>query len=206
MKFLARFGILVYATVMIFIAVSIFLFIFHFITLKSVLEVTEAVYFDQDLQIFFGLLAAVILFVNYLFFKANTSDRQRGKIIAFDNPGGRVTVSVHALEDMIRRVVSRRAEVREIRAAIKAVKRRLLVRARITLRADVNIPEITSSLQDLIKSRIQDMIGIEETVDVRIDVVKIIPISAKIKKAKEDEAEDISEAHEPTVPFRGYRA
>jgi len=206
MKFFARLGILIYVTLVIFLAVFIYLFIFHFIPLNDMIDVLAAIYTDQDLQIFFGLLAAVILIINYLFFKANTADRQKGKIIAFDNPAGRVTVSLQALEDMVRRVVSRKTEVRDVRAVIKAIKRKLLVRARVTLKAEVNIPEITSTLQDLIKTRIQDMIGIEETVDVRIDVVKIIPTSDKTKKPKENGVEVPADSHEPTVPFRGYRA
>ncbi len=205
MKFFARLGVLVYVTFVIFVAVSVFLFIFHFMALATVIEVLEAVYTQTDLQLFFGLLAALVLFVNYLFFKAIGSDRQQGKTIAFDNPSGRVTVSVGALEDMVRRVVSRRTEVRDVRAVIKAAKRRLFVRARLTLKADVNIPEMTSNLQELIKSRIQDMIGIEEVVDVRIDVVKIIP-SPQVKKAKEKKSDNASQEEEPAVPFRGYRA
>jgi len=96
-------------------------------------------------------------------------------------------------------------EVKETKIKISVGRRGLDVAARLALNTDVNIPEMTSSLQELVKKKIQDTIGIEETVTVRVHVVKIVPEGRKPKSPKpNEEVEPKIEA--PGVPFPGYRA
>ena len=60
---------------------------------------------------------------------------------------------------------------------------------------------MTAQLQDLVKRKILDTIGLEEAVIVRIDVVKIVSDDNKPQR-KIEKKDDF----EPTVPFQGYRA
>ena len=138
-----------------------------------------------------------------MFFNVFSDKQQRGKTIAFDNPSGRVSVSLSAMEDLVKRVIAGVQEVREVRSSITVGKKGLNVEARIILNRDVNIPEMTSRLQELVKRKIQNTIGLEEDVVVRVHVFKIIPSrKTKQSKAKDDDAEVSDNA----VPFQGYRA
>ena len=69
---------------------------------------------------------------------------------------------------------------------------------------DVNIPEMTAKLQELIRGKIQDVIGLDGKINIRIHVIKIIADDLKYKKDKGKAEIDVDPT--PTVPFRGYRA
>ena len=108
------------------------------------------------------------------------------------------------MEDLVKRVIAGVPEVKEVRSSITAGKRGLNVEARIILNKDVNIPEMTSRLQEVVKRKVQNTIGLEEEVVVRVHVFKIIP-SHKAKQNKPKE-EDDAEVEDNAVPFQGYRA
>ncbi len=149
-----------------------------------------------------GLVGFILILLSFLFAKLIAGFEQKERTIAFDNPAGRVSISLGAIEDMVKRLVLRETEVKEVRPNIIATKKGLQAEARLVLKADVNIPEVTARLQELIKSKIQDMIGIEEKVGVRIHVVKIISEEPRSKRDKDN----YRERSEPTIPFQGYRA
>ena len=164
-------------------------------------HISLAVYADMKLRIIFGLAAVTLLVTNFLFAQAISDRKLREKTIAFDNPSGRVTVSLMALEDLVRKVVlSSSSDVKEIKVnIIVSRKGRLDVFAKLTLQADVNIPEMTSVLQESIKRKIQDTVGLEEPVIVRIHVAKIAPTDVKAKSIERPQ-------YERSIPFQGYRA
>ena len=67
----------------------------------------------------------------------------------------------------------------------------------------MNIPELTAHLQEMVKNKIQDTIGIDESVTVKIHVIKITTEDVRSKRGKgKDESED-----KPiqSLPFQGYR-
>lgn len=173
----------------------------HWIDFDLVVNILLVIYYHPKLRMIFIITGAGLLFINYIFARLVSGSQQREKTIAFDNPSGRVSVSLPAMEDLIKRIMSRVPEVKEVKPAISASKKGLEVNVRMVLRADVNIPEMTSKLQDVIKTKIQDTIGLEETIVVKIHVSKIIPEELKYKKSK-----DSPDDSQPTVPFQGYRA
>ena len=156
---------------------------------------------DIQLKIIVGLTGLLFILLSLIFARIISGARQKERTIAFDNPSGRVSISLIAMEDMIKRLILREPEIKEGRPNIIATKKGLDIEARLVL-ADVNIPEVTSRLQNLIKDKIQEMIGIEETVTVKIHVVKISTNENKSKRSKSD----YPEKTETNIPFRGYRA
>jgi uncharacterized alkaline shock family protein YloU len=122
---------------------------------------------------------------------------QREKTIAFNNPDGQVTVSLSAIEDFIKRLSSTIMEIRDLRSNVVAGKKGIEINTRISLWAEANIPATTENIQATIKHRIQEMLGIEEAIIVRIHVGKIVPKEKKEhkKKGKQDTEE--------AAPFQG---
>jgi hypothetical protein len=53
-------------------------------------------------------------------------------------------------------------------------------------------------LQEITRSKIQEVLGIEEQIIIKIHVAKIISLEEKERKRKDIEKE------EPTIPFSGY--
>jgi uncharacterized alkaline shock family protein YloU len=128
--------------------------------------------------------------------------QKKERTIAFENPAGRVSISLSALEDMIKRNVLRVSDVKEIRSIIRATKKGIDVTCRLVLKAEGNIPETTLRIQELIKSRVQEILGVEENVTVKLHIAKIFSQTDKEKSGKEDEFSDFSQS---SVPFKGYR-
>jgi len=203
MKIMIRLGMLFYSAVTLFVIFTLFIFVFNLLPYDYLMDLLSFMYFDTIARIFFAFVALVFLLTNHIFWGAISGIQQKGKTIAFDNPSGRVTVSLTAMEDLIRRVISRVPEVKEVRSSITAGKKGLEIIARLVLNTDVNIPEMTSNLQELVKRKIQDTIGIEETIIVKVDVVKIIPSAKSRHQKSQEEPKEEIDSH---VPFQGYRA
>jgi uncharacterized alkaline shock family protein YloU len=69
---------------------------------------------------------------------------------------------------------------------------------RVVLRSEANIPELTARLQDITKSKIQEVLGVEEPIFIKIHIVKIASVDEKDRKRR-DLGKD-----EPAIPFGGY--
>ena len=180
------------------------LFVLNYIEANSVHKLLSLIYRDETLRVIFGASAAGLLLINYIFYQAFTVSGQKGETIAFDNPSGRVNVSLAAIEDIIKRVIVDVPEVREIKSRISASKKGLTIRITLTLRADGSIPEVTSRVQELVKKKVQEAIGLDEEISVAIFVGKILPDYKK--ESRPSKKEKPVKDTEDNVPFQGYRA
>jgi len=205
MRLFTRIAIFFYVTVISVVSGFVILIASRILTLDDVMYYVNATYSDTRLSMLVGLISGTFILISFLLAKIIFGSEQKERTIAFDNPSGRVSISLSAVEDLVRRLLQKIPEIKEVRPNIIATKRGLEIESRLILKTDVNIPEMTAKLQDLIKSRVQDVLGIEETVVVRIHVVKIVSdeLKEKSKRAKDD---DTSDTEEPTIPFQGYRS
>ena len=202
MRFFTGVALLFYVSLISLTSGIILLFVSHAILLEDVDNYLNVVYADMHVRSIVGGVACALIVLSFLFARVISGGRQKERTIAFDNPSGRVSVSLSAMEDLIRRLMYKLTEIKEVRLHIIATKKGIEVEARLVLKADVSIPDITARLQELIKSKIQETLGIEEAVIVRIHVVKITSEENKVKRGK-GEAEEKPEP--TTVPFHGYR-
>lgn len=204
MNFLKRIAILFYVTMMLFFSSFIFLFALNYIDIRHVQQILVMIYTDETLRTICAATAAGLLLFNYVFYKIFTVSSRRGGVIAFDNPSGRVNVSLQAIEDMIKRVINKTPEVKEIKSKISASKKGLAIKITLILRTEGSIPEVTSRVQELVKKRVQEAIGLEEPIDVTIHVGKILSDGGTEKRPPKKE--DPPKESEGNVPFPGYRA
>ncbi len=203
MKLMVRLGVMFYCVVTLLAACLLGGIALQLMSVDEIATVLSNINDSLQIRLILGLVALVLVMKAYTFAKVIYGDQQKGKNIAFDNPEGRVYVSLVALEDLVRRELSSLEEVKEVRASVSAKKNGdLYIESRVCLNGDINIPEVTSKLQGIIKTKIQNMIGAELGVEVEVDVVKIVPRS-KDKKLKVSE---VSKETKTNVPFEGYRA
>ncbi len=204
MRFFTRIAVLFY--MMTISTIGILTIILAFIIDRSLIQTINyymnVFYYDTQVRIIVGLSGLLFILLSIMCARIISGAQQKERTIAFDNPAGRVTISLIALEDMVKRLLTREPEVKEGRPDIIATKKGIEIETRLILKSDVNIPDLTAKLQSLIKDKIQDMIGLEETVTVRIHVIKIITEENKGKRNKGD----YSDKTETNVPFQGYRA
>jgi uncharacterized alkaline shock family protein YloU len=204
MRFLTRLALLFYVTIITVTGLCFLAFIAHVIELDLVLDMVTVVYNDANVGLITAAVVAIIILKSFMFARLIYGRQRKERTIAFENPSGEVSVSLSAMEDLLRRMITQIPEVREIRPNIIATKKGLDVEIRLVLRSEVNIPEMTLRLQNMVRDKIQDAIGIEEKVNIHVHVIKIV--SDENKPRKKEKGLKTEEPEEPNVPFQGYRA
>lgn len=202
MKLITHIAMFFYLAIISVVAVFAISFAAHWIRLEEVNHYLGLAYGSKNFCISIIAVSAGAVLLSFLFSRIIIGVQQKERTIAFENPTGRVSISLGALEDMIKRTVLRIADVKEIKSNIRATKKGIDVTCRLVLKAEGNIPEMTSRIQDLIKSRIQEILGLEENVTVKIHIAKIFSQIDKEKSSREDESRNLSDL---SVPFKGYR-
>jgi len=143
-----------------------------------------------------GSIGLLLILISISFAQLILGKIQRERTIAFHNPSGEITISLSAVEDLIARIARSLVEIKDIRPDVIATKKGIEIDLRISLKSEVNIPEFTAQLQEMLRSRVQEVLGIEEPIIIRIHISKIVSFQENLEKKKTEEP--------PTIPF-GYR-
>jgi hypothetical protein len=201
MRLFIRLAIFFYVFVLSLVGFTALLVLAHFVDYAEYLNFLKFIYQDGNASTLAGVIIAATLLISLVFARVIYGRQEQERLIHFENPLGRVTISLSAIEDLIRRLVVHTPQIKEIRPNIISTKKGLEIEIRLVLRSDVNIPEMTADLQDIIKRKVQDVIGAEEAVNIRVHVIKIASESSK-HGGHNDEDQGVSSP----VPFHGYRA
>ncbi|MFA6378553.1 MAG: alkaline shock response membrane anchor protein AmaP [Candidatus Omnitrophota bacterium] len=196
---IAMFFYLAIITVVAGVAVS---FAAHWIRFEEISYFLTLAYGNQHICLFIIVASVGSVLLSFFFSRVIIGVQKKERTIAFENPAGRVSISLSALEDMIKRNVLRVSDVKEIKSVIRATKKGIDVTCRLVLKAEGNIPETTLRIQELIKGRVQEILGLEENITVKLHIAKIFSQTDKERADKGEEPRDFSEL---SVPFKGYR-
>jgi hypothetical protein len=196
MRFL---GIIFYATVITLIGAALIVFSLNRLEPRVISDVLISIQNNTSSRFVVLLSGVLLILISFSFAQLILGRFQREKTIAFPTSSGEVTIALSAVEDLIRRLTGIIPEIKELRPDVRATKKgSIVVDLRVVLRSEANIPELTSRLQDITRSKIQEVLGIEEQIIIRIHVAKIIGIEEKERKRREIEKQ------EPNIPFSGY--
>jgi uncharacterized alkaline shock family protein YloU len=199
MWLLTRIAIIFYIFVIWSTGLAVIMFVAHILDLQTVKKLLLMVYFDTQSGATAVICASAIMFMSFLLANLIYGRRQMERTIAFENPSGGVTVSLTALEDLIKRLIVQMPEVKEIRPHMIANRKGMEIDIKLILRHETNIPELTARFQDLVRRKIEEVIGIEGKINIRVHVVKIS--LDDIKSRHKDEFQIPVQA-----PFHGYRS
>jgi len=192
MKLIKTLGILIYTLVFIIIGVSLIALSLEFFSVDDVSNLLGYVKEDPNLKSALGAIGGVIILIGFLKAHVKLAKLQTNKTIAFENPEGQVTISLSAIEDFIKKSVRSFPEVRELRSIVSASKKGINITCKATLSANSNIPQTTEKIQNMIKTKVHDMLGVEEKINIKVNITKI---SSKGKSETPDipeEPEEIS--------------
>jgi len=205
MRFLRVFGIYFYSAFLILIGITLIVFSIIFTLWNNLIQPQEVaelfIYIktSSSARIVLGLSGALLIVISSWFADLILGRFQREKTIAFPTPSGEVTIALSAVEDLIKRLAGLIPGIKELRPDVIVTKKGLIVDLRLILKSEANIPELTERLQEVTRSKIQEVLGIEEQIIIKIHVLKIISQEDKERKRKETDKDT-----EPTVPFSGY--
>ena len=173
MGFFKRLGLLIHMLFFLAIGAVLILLSLNIFSPDEVAGAVNFVYTDPNVKLALGITGMIFALAGVIHMQLNRGKMQREKTIAFENPEGQVTVSLSAIEDFVKKSVQHLSEVRELKADVSAGKKGISVVCRATIYADSNIPEITERVQSIVKTKVQEMLGVEEAISIKINVTKI---------------------------------
>jgi hypothetical protein len=146
-----------------------------------------------------GLSGILLVLVSISFAQLVTGRFQREKTIGVPTSNGELTISLSAIEDLIRHFTVILPEIKEIRPDVIVSRKRIIVNLRVVLRSETNLLDLTNRLQDVTKAKIQEVLeGLDLDIILKIHIAKIISREEKEKHRRDSQKE------EPTIPFAGY--
>lgn len=199
MKLFTTFGLIFYTVVICILAGLFISFSLHWIHPEYIYNIIDLIYSDMQARQVLFIVAVLFFILNLFFTQLIIGKWQSERTIAFKMPTGEVTIALSAVEDLIKRIAGSIPEIKELKPNVIAGKKNNIeVNIRLILKSETNIPDVTSRLQEMIKSKIQEL-GIDADIVARIHVAKIISHEDKKKRESEE-----PKAKGPTVPFSGY--
>ncbi len=198
MNIFKSFIILLYLVLYLVIGGALIVLAFNVFSLDQIIEGVNFLYTAQNLKLAMGVIGIMFILIGILSAQISFGKMHREKTIAFENPDGQVVVSLAAIEEFIKRMVKEMPQVKELKSAVTASKKGINVISRATLFSDSNIPEITEKIQSMIKTKLLEMLGIEEAISVKIHVTKLLHRD----RAGKEEPTEPKEASRH-IPFRG---
>lgn len=198
MRIITVLGILFYATVVTIIGVTLIVFSLNFLQPNDITNFFMYLQMSRNSKIVVALSGALLITISFFFAQLILGRIQRERTIAFTTAQGEVTVALSAVEDLIRRLTGVIPDLKELRPDVIATKKGLVVDIRVILKNEANIPDLTAKLQEITRNKIQDVLGIDEQISIRIHIVKIATAEEKNKRGQDREGPSM------TLPYSGY--
>lgn len=197
-------SVLVYAITSFLVGLGMICIAYSPLNPNVVMYLNFMVHESMQTRLMFGLAGVLVILLSIKWIKGKQDLAQRQKTIAFKGANGEVTIALMALEDMIKKHLATFSELKEVRPQIVVAKKgrkksELHVELKVVLESCYNVPELTADVQESVKAKLLNLLGIEESIYVDISIRKII--SASEKKAKTLDNESIETS---AVPFRDY--
>ena len=197
MRIFKIFGILFYAGIIILVGLILIIIALNILQPQDINNLLVYMQNNPNSRIIMGLAGLLLTLISFSFAQLILGKFQREKTIAFTTASGEVTIALSAIEDLIKRLAGVIPEIKELRPDVIANKKGIIVDLRVVLKSEANIPELTTRLQEITRMRIQEVLGLEEQIIIRIHVAKISASEEKDKRKKEPQ-------EHPGIPFSGY--
>ena len=199
MRIFTILAVIFYASVLILIGTIIIAFSLNFIQLQDITNMLNFLHSSFNTKLILALSGILMILISFSFANLILGRFQREKTIAFNTPAGPVTIALSAVEDLIKRMGHIIPQIKELRPNVVAKKNKIETDLRVILKSEANIPELTSQLQEITRVKMQEVLGIEEQIVVRIHIAKIAAMEERDRKKK-----DFSKEEPAAIPFGGY--
>ncbi len=193
-------GIIFYTIILMLVGTALIIFSLSKLQPQGITDILISLQNSLSSRLIIGLSGVLLILISLSFAQVILGSLQREKTIAFNTASGQVTIALSAIEDLIRRLAGIIPEIKELRPYVRATKKgSIIADLKVVLKTEVNIPELTGRLQDIVKAKIQEVVGTEEQPFVKIHIMKIVGYEDRDRKRREIEKEE-----SPKVPFAGY--
>lgn len=198
MRFFHTLGIWFYAIVLTLIGTGLIVFAAGWLPLADINNLLAYSQANLNTRVAVGLSGLLLILISISVAQLITGRLQREKTIGVPTASGELTISLSAIEDLIRHFTLILPEIKEIRPDVIAAKKRIMVNLRVVLKSETNLLELTNRLQEITKAKIQEVLeGLDLDIVLKIHIAKIISREEKEKRHREGK-------DEPSIPFAGY--
>ncbi|MFQ5952811.1 MAG: alkaline shock response membrane anchor protein AmaP [Candidatus Omnitrophota bacterium] len=198
MVFFKKLGILVYTVLMVAAGALFLLLGLNVLSAEQWTEALNALQGSVCVQATVGAVGGLFVLIGITAPFRLAKKINANRIIAFQNPDGEVTISLSAIEDYIRKIAGGIQDIKEIRSRVSSGRKGINIVCDVSILPGANIPEVTEKMQVAVKNKLSGMLGVEERINIKMNINKIA------KGIVEPEGA-IVEEEEPQVPFRGLR-
>ena len=116
-------SILFYTLLFVFLGTLAIAFACHLIDISDLIPRILFVYSDLHMRLITGLSGIALILLSLAASQVISGKIQREKTIAFANPNGQVTITLSAVEDLIKRLANQLSEIKDTKAIVKATKK-----------------------------------------------------------------------------------
>lgn len=142
--------------------------------LQLIEATTKHLYQDPNLRMVTLGLSGLFLLTCISFIPSLIFFNRREKTISLTTPYGEVQVALGAIEDFVKIAKDHVPGVHELRPKIFVRGHGLKIYVRAALWSDQSIPSAAQDIQDTIRQYIQNTLGIDQPVEIRVFVSKIM--------------------------------
>ncbi len=150
---------------------------------------------DPLTKILFGFIGATIILFALRYLQAMSIRSKKDRSITFESSEGNVSITLVAIEEMLKRMLEKRKEISNIKPKVVLKKKIIEVNTKGVLTTEVNLIEFTKEIQIIISKKMHSLLGDDKDVKVNLIIKKVI-IGNK--------CDITTDADEPNIPFREY--
>ncbi|MBD3425984.1 MAG: alkaline shock response membrane anchor protein AmaP [Candidatus Omnitrophica bacterium] len=197
MNFFRRIGMLVFMVMMFCVGAVLITVSLNIVTPEQWSDMVAAVNDDITVRASVAAVGALFLLIGLVAPYRQSKSMKRSRVLSFQNPDGEVTVSLNAIEEYIHKVAKSIPGIKDVRSKVDISKKGIEIITDVTLSAGSNIPQVTEAIQMEVRDKVQGMLGIEEKVNVKMHIKKVMTKSGYPEDVAPSDAQE--EAH---IPFR----
>lgn len=152
----------------------------HVLTMEDALLKVQEIYEDPWRSLQMGVTGVLFIFVGLMFAKALVKRVRRDDDVVLYGKWGYVTVSIRAIDDLVRKALRKFDVVREMQIEMDVDGNRLKIVANLAVLAGWNLPELINTIQNDLSERLSKMLGGGVELELIVNIIKIIeqPIMA----------------------------
>ncbi len=130
--------------------------------------------FVADNNLAFGISGLLVILLGLIWSVNWLENRYKAQSISFDNPGGKIKVSLKAIEDYISSTLVAQVEgIRRIKVKARISSKGIETFVDLRLYAGLNIPDVCASIQEMTKNYLQDAVGLDRISSIEVFVKSI---------------------------------
>ncbi|GEM_PF-258354 len=173
---------------LIFMSLGFYFIAAFYLQLNNFLWPLEQLYGSPRGRLISLLIGGMFIIFSLLLLFVRSKASAEEKAISFDNPVGKVKISLSAIEDFIQKIALQVSGIHEIKPRAIAKKNKLQIENKVVIWGSENLLNISNKAQEAIQSYLQEILGGEEKVEINMHIVKVLQDATKLKTESSVEA------------------